>query len=290
MISELDRDWDSLGTSDTRTAQQNLAAPEATNAMVAQVLAESVGERPTLEAGRDGLVRLPGGLYWEGELLRTAEVRELTGEDEEALSRVQGSLARWMSVLLERAVVRIGDISPTPAMIRKLLVGDRDELLVGVRIVTFGKDITARNIRCPHCDGMLDAIVDLSGIERVKVEEPRPRHEYEVPLRKGGTAVVRLPDGETQEALHKDDDLTLAERNTILLSKCLVKVLAGEVQDGRSGAELAKALSMADRQRITRYIAETQPGPRLDDITFEHNACGKEVRLPLTLPELFLGD
>lgn len=288
-MSELDHDWDSLGSSESHTAEKNLATPEAANALVGQVLAESVGKRPVLDEAEDTFVTLPGGLYWEGEFLTTAEVRELTGEDEEALSRVGGSLARWISVMLERAVVRIGDVEPTPKMIKKLLIGDRDELLLGIRIATFGKDITARDIRCPHCEELLDATVDLSSIDRVRIEDAKPRHEYTVPLRKGGQAVLRLPDGEAQEAIFKDQDATLPERNTTLLTHCLAEV-DGKKAGGHSGEHLAKSLNMADRNRLIKFVHDTQPGPRIDNVTFEHASCGKEVRLPITLPELFLGD
>lgn len=280
-------DFDAL-SSETHSAEDNLANPGATNAMVLAALAQAAGEAPALPDPEDPYVELPGGLYWDGELLRTAEVRELNGDDEEALAALKGSMARWVSVMLERNVIRIGDAAMTPAMARALLIGDRDALLLHIRIVTFGPEITLTNIVCPHCDAAMDATIDLTTVDTVRLEEPTPRHEYTVALRRGRSAQVRLPGGAAQESTFAEDAGTPAKRNTVLLGQCLLSVTdaTGEVRPMK-GAALAQSLSMADRQMVLRYIATSQPGPKLDDIRFTHETCGEEVRLPLTLPELF---
>ncbi|MFE9834036.1 hypothetical protein ACFYP4_02635 [Streptomyces sp. NPDC005551] len=283
-------DFDKLA-GDVVTAESALASPEMVNAQVTQALNESVGDAPEPPEPADDYVSLPGGLYWDGELIRDAQVRELTGDDEEQLARVKGSLARWVSVLLERNVVRVGSVPTDATLVRRLLIGDRDALLLGIRIATLGKEITARQVQCPHCQGFFDATVDLSTVDTVRVDEPRPRHEYEVPLRKGRKALVRLPDGEAQELMLKADDATLPERNTILLGHCVVRVLDADGEGLRlSGPLLAKSLGMGDRQTILRHIHDTQPGPRLDDIRFNHEECGREVLLPITIGELFRGE
>lgn len=280
-------DFDAL-PGNVRTVEDNVSAGDATNSLIAQMLAHTGEDQPVLEAPENPYIRLPGGLYWDGELLRTAEVRELTGEDEEALAAVRGSLARWLSVLLERTVVRIGDLATTPQMVKKLLIGDRDELLLGVRIATFGRMVTLRNITCPHCEGELDATVDLSTVDRNLLENPQPRHEYQVALQRGGTAVFRLPDGAAQESTFGSEDLTAAQRDTRLLAQCLVRVTDSSGQPvGKSGEALARHMGMADRQTVITFMAERQPGPLLNDIRFMHDGCGQEVRLPLELPELF---
>lgn len=283
-------DFDSLA-GDVVSADSALASPGAVNSQISQAIGESIGDVPKPPEPSDNHVVLPGGIYWDGDLLKDAEVREMTGEDEEELARVKGSLARWASVLLERCVVRVGGLPASPELIRKALVGDRDTLLLGVRIATFGKDITAHNVQCPHCNEFFSATVDLSTLDYVRIDEPRPRHEYEVPLRHGRTAVVRLPDGEAQEKMLRAEDATLPERETALLADCLVRVLDVHGESVRlSGAPLAKSLGMADRKAIIRHIAETQPGPKIDQVTFPHDACGKEVSLPINVGDLFRGE
>jgi hypothetical protein len=262
------------------------------NAQISQAIGESIGDMPQpQEPYSDPQILLPGGVYWDGKLLRTAEVREMTGEDEEELARVKGSLARWMSVLLERCVVRIGDMEPTPALIRKLLIGDRDALVLGVRIATFGPDITASHVQCPHCEEFFSATVDLSTLDCARIEDPRPRHEYEVELRHERTAIVRLPDGEAQEQMLMADEATLPERETTLLAHAIVRVVDASGQElSKTGADLAKSLPTPDRRRIIRHIVKYQPGPKLDDIRFTHDGCGKEVSLPIEFGDLFRGE
>ncbi|MFI0265648.1 T4 family baseplate hub assembly chaperone [Streptomyces luteogriseus] len=284
-------DFDSL-SGEVVSAESALAAPGAVNSQISQAIGESIGDAPQPPAPSDSHVPLPGGIYWEGELLKDAEVRELTGEDEEELARVKGSLARWVSVLLERNVVRIGPVTnPSPAMVRKLLIGDRDALLLGIRVATLGREITAHNVQCPHCEEFFDATVDLTTVEQVTITEPRPRHEYEVPLRNGRIALVRLPDGAAQEEMLKAESATLPERNTSLLAQCLVQVSDASGQAVTpSGAALARSLGVADRRQLLQHIHDTQPGPVLNEISFEHEACGKEVILPITIGELFRGE
>ena len=74
-------------------------------------------------------VDLPGGyLNFDGKLITTAEVRELTGADEEAIAKA-GSTAKSLHVLLERGLVKLGDKEATKDDIDLLLSGDRDAIL-----------------------------------------------------------------------------------------------------------------------------------------------------------------
>ncbi|MFE6739800.1 T4 family baseplate hub assembly chaperone [Streptomyces tubercidicus] len=283
-------DFDELGGNVT-TLDTALGNPEGVNAQVQQALSESASPEPVISEPEDTHYTLPGGIYWEGELLRDAEVRELTGTDEEELARVRGSVVRWMSVVLERNVVRIGNVTPTPTMLRQLLIGDRDALILGIRIASLGPEYTARNIQCPHCEEYFDATVDLTTIHQVTLDNPKPRHEYEVQLRRGRRAFVSLPDGAAQERMFQNESATLPERNTALISACLRRVVDAEGAGLNLGGEvLARSLGMVDRTAILRFIAETQPGPELHNTSFVHEACGKEVILPITIGELFRGE
>jgi hypothetical protein len=84
-----------------------------------------------------GEVKLLAGLYnsFTGELTDTAEVRELTGADEEAIAKIT-DYGRSLLAILERGTVKIGDKPATKEVLDKLLAGDRDYLLMKIRIVT----------------------------------------------------------------------------------------------------------------------------------------------------------
>src|SRR5580698_8724844 len=123
-----------------------LADPEGTTRAINQALSETVAA-PEAEMPPDTLVHLPGGLVRGAQVIRAAEVRELTGEHEEALARAAraqpGSVVHFLNTLLECGVVRFGseDPSQTQAFLRDTLVGDRDQLLIGIRRATYGDDI-----------------------------------------------------------------------------------------------------------------------------------------------------
>ena len=70
------------------------------------------------------------GVVWHD----VAEVRELTGEDEEYLASIENkkglTYSAYMSALLARATVRIGGLAVNndPRIVDKLILGDRDLL------------------------------------------------------------------------------------------------------------------------------------------------------------------
>ena len=91
-------------------------------------------------------VELHRGLFDQttGTWQTTAEVRELTGEDEEYLASFEAkattTYADYTSALLKRAVVNIGSfqMSDSPDVIDQLILGDRDTLFMAVVKATYG--------------------------------------------------------------------------------------------------------------------------------------------------------
>ena len=47
-------------------------------------------------------------------------------------------------------------------------------------------------------------------------------------------------------------------------------------------------LSIPDRRAIIKALADKQPGPRLNEVKFTHQACGNEVTLLIGIGDLFL--
>jgi hypothetical protein len=124
-------------------------------------------------------------------------------------------------------------------------------------------------------------------MERKRLESPRDDQEFEVPLRKGGTAKVRLANGEDQAAVFADSRLTSVQRDSIQLQRCLITV-SGQPVAGRAGA-MALAMSIPDRHAIIKELAERQPGPRFE-VKFTHEDCGKVVTLGIGMGDLFPPD
>lgn len=227
-------------------------------------------------------VILPGGyILPNGELIKKAEVRELNGEDEEAISK-SGSTAKSLNILLQRGLVKLGDKEATKEDLDALLAGDRDAILVGIRKVTFGKVIPLQ-IRCQSCSQEQAAEIDLDADVPVKeLKEPIADRVWEVTTKKG---VVRLslPNGITQKKLMDNIDKTSAEINTMLLAGCILSV------DGAPsiGAQTALSLGLAERTKIIEEILSRNPGPRLGEVKKVCKACGEDIPLPLGLLDLF---
>src|ERR1700694_210359 len=94
---------------------------------------------------------LPGGLVLEDRSLSTVELRPLTGREEEWLAGNAGSpAARAVTQVLAACVTHIEDLAPTLELIRRLLVGDRDYLVLQLRRLTFGDEFRAV-LACPEC-------------------------------------------------------------------------------------------------------------------------------------------
>lgn len=234
----------------------------------------------------DCTVTLPGGLVqMGGEVIQVAEVRELTGADEEALTKAGASMnpARYMQMLIKRAVVRIGDAEPpTPDMLSALLIGDRNTLLLEIRKATYGNEIEVA-APCPGCAEVLDIVFDISKDVPIHVLEDPTQRIYEVELRHGRKAKVALPCAGDQDAMIGEGKRTVPEMNTFLLARCVQDI------DGRPvmGAPDVRNLGLLDRRTILDFIAKTQPGPKYEEVKEECPACGREVPVPLDLFDLF---
>lgn len=237
----------------------------------------------------DCSVTLPGGIvsFVSDEVITEAEVRELTGADEEALSKADAmkSPVRYMQTLLSRGVVRIGDEEP-PAKdtLASLLVGDRNMLLLAIRTATYGPEIEL-TVTCPNCREALLVTFDATKDIPIKELPDKMKRLYEVELRHGGKATVRLPTSEDQDAVLAEGakQRSVAEMNTLMLSRC-VQAINGHTIAGPGDV---RGLGIKDRRTILDFLADIQPGPRYEEVSEECPACAEKVPVPLDLFDLF---
>lgn len=271
--------------------QQNridpLADPQAANDQIDSLL----NEIPEVPEPPDDLVRLPGGFLRKGEVVRTAVVRELNGSDEEALSKAlkSKSSVHFTDVLVSRGTVEIGGEPATKETLKRLLIGDRDELVLAIRKATYGDTFSYDQWQCPICGTVTPISLSLTDdIKRKKLEKPEDT-VFEVELRKGAKAKVRLPNGADQDYLFEDENWTTAQRTSRLLTRCVMTYTDPEGQEFQlvTQPSLVLNLSIPDRQKIVAEIAKRQPGPKYNEIKFTHAECGNEVVLALGVTDLF---
>ena len=234
------------------------------------------------QAPSDTTVELPGGFITEdGEVIRTAEVRELNGADEEAISRA-GSRAKALGILLNRGLVRVGSEEATKETFDLLLSGDRDAILIGIRKVTFGSEMPVQ-IKCFNCSEEQETVIDLNTDVPYKSLKDVANERNWVVKTKSGPVLVALPTGVVQQKLMDNADKTSAEINTMLLAGCVMSVNGVPSM----GAHTALSLSMSDRTKIIEDILKRNPGPRLGEVTKLCKACGESISTPLSLLDLF---
>jgi hypothetical protein len=258
--------------------------PNLVNNMVDQAMAvpEKKVEPAKIIEPFSNLVNLPGGFILpSGEVARVGEVRELNGRDEEAISKVP-IVSRIFITILSRAVVRLGNRNVTEEDMDSLLAGDRDALLLGVYIATFGPEaeFTA------YCDGCRDTktvMVNLTeDIKTRALVDPLVDRSFIVQGKKH-EFLVTLPTGKTQKELSSDTERTLAELNSVLLESCVLQIDGEPIMTKQQ----IKNIGLVDRRTIVEEIYNRNPGPQFDPIKISCPQCSGEVVVPINLGALF---
>jgi hypothetical protein len=118
----------------------------------------------------EGLFVMPGGYLDErGELHREVRFAALNGHDEESLAYAAPgtSAAAAVTALLARCVARVGSIERVDeALVRDLLVCDRDYLVLRLRSLAFGPQIDAvLDCSNPECGERMDVRFSLGELE-----------------------------------------------------------------------------------------------------------------------------
>jgi hypothetical protein len=168
------------------------------------------------------IFELPGGLVLEnGRRLNQAKLRPLNGYEEEWLaSHPSTPSARVVSWLLNDCLMGLDDEPPDREQVPRLLVGDRDYLMLQLRRMTLGEHFHAV-LSCPACSANMDVDFEASD---VPIEwRPQSASTYTLDLDSqagsGRTVRFRLPTGGDQEAV-----LGLDAESAVnaLITRCLI--------------------------------------------------------------------
>ena len=230
-------------------------------------------------------VLLPGGYTDEaGELHREVELAPLSGCEEELVAHTmrQGH-ATALTTILSRCIRRLGSISPVaPPLVRRLLVADRQYVLLKLRAITFGDQVQA-TIRCPwsDCGRNIDIDFSLGDVPVKESQDKGPVYTMELSPEAAGedqyepadrAIVFRLPNGEDQEVitpLAAAPDADAAAAFELLLKRCIQ-------QDG------ARSLSPLALEEIERRMDAVAPKVDLT-IAGQCRDCGRDFSAPFDL-------
>lgn len=272
-----------MTTNTTISAEQN---PDLVNKLAQEAMAIS-SQEATVQAMKldiklppDTTVSLPGGLFdpFNG-IINTAEVRELNGIDEEAISKINDP-GKALLLILERATVKIGNEPATNELLDALYSGDREMLLLAIRKVTFGAQVKVGPGNCPDCGQ--EQIFELDLNKDVPIKKFDGEREFTVAC-KVGPVVATLPKGNLQKAIVESTNKTSAELDTILLKQCIISINGNDLLD----PEAVRRLSIQDRRAVLKEITDRNPGPQLGEMKKACHSCGSEVPIPLSLADLF---
>lgn len=215
-----------------------------------------------------------------------AIVRELNGEDEEALagleSRPNVSYADYMTTLLSRSVVSIGSVTVKqfPEIVDELVTADRDLLFIGVIKATYG-NIRKFTVKCSSCEGSNEVDIDLTDGFTVLGTTDELREVREVTLKDGSVVGVKQPTGADSRFVARYAKTT-AEQNTALIARCSVL----NVPDKLSWA---KRLGVSDRNIIIRQIFSKKFGPQAEEVNAPCGHCGENISLTVDWVSLLFG-
>jgi hypothetical protein len=237
---------------------------------------------------------LPGGYVdADCELLREVELAPLSGRDEELIAAQQAlATPALLTVLLARCVRRLGSVKPVSEdLARRLLVADRQFLLLKLRQITFGDHVQA-TVQCPWeaCRKKVDIDFSLDDIPVRESEEKGPLYTREL---SSGAAfsnehgeqyrevVFRLPNGEDQEAISSMVEENEAKALALLLARCICRL--GPLHD--PGPEVIHRLSPLARAEIERHMEVAAPHV---DLTLAARCpeCDREFTVPFDLQAL----
>lgn len=253
-----------------------------TDSQLINTYAQKMMEEPeveiTTQAPPEPVVKLHMGLVRDGAQIKTAEIRELNGEDEELIAK-SGSVAKALETILKRGTVFLGDRAPTDAELGNLVSGDRDSILLAIRRVTFGNNIDI-TLTCTSCGVRDNYTIDLKNDVPVVADENPLTWDIKT---KAGVVTVTMPTGNTQKKVIENNDKTSAELSTLFLGGCILAVDREPVV----GPRVALTLGISDRETVLREILSKTPGPRLMEVTQTCKACEDKIFIPLSLADLF---
>lgn len=201
-------------------------------------------------------ISLPHGLWQDGVRHHRATLRPLDGEDALLLWEWGAGLspAAWTTLLLQRGLLRLGELAPVSAeIVRGLCVGDREALTLHLRRLTRG-DVMPAVLTCPACQADMD--LDLRVSDLLVPTDTPAQALYETRLPQDDDALTvrfRLPTGADQEAVAPLAAMDLQAARRELLARCILAV--AEQQDEAAMDQLSDDAM----ELLARRMADLDP-------------------------------
>ena len=223
----------------------------------------------TIELQR-GLLNTSNGL-WE----RKAEVRELTGFDEERISALENrsniTYMDYITEILKMGVLSIGSADFYERM-EELTIGDRNLLFLAIVRTTYGRERTFDR-QCDDCKKINKVTIDLYDDFPVQKPSFDPTETLVVSLKDGTKHHLRPPTAADSAYVAKHGK-TSAEQSTLMIARCSVW---NDVKGPEDVEIWARGLGMADRGTLITALSEITMGPKMEEVDVDCVHCGANM-------------
>lgn len=253
---------------------------------IASATEEAAGGAPLIDDLGDPFVDLPRGLFSGGTFQTKAEVKELTGADEEYISKFNSG-EEFFDAVLSTGVVQVGsldlrDVAPSErsGLLSTLLVGERSYLFIAIARLTFGneRDYT---VGCQKCETEVSFTLDLE--KDLVLPDTEVKASYDYTTGRGDKVTFRLATGADEKEIFSQKSASVAQQSTLLMASCLVSVNDNPEPDPRS---YMRNLSMRDREALREVMDDLQPSVDTD-VEIACSNCGHVNLYRLGLLDLF---
>lgn len=258
-----------------------------------KIVSEVKSERdaaPELSPLEDEYDMLAGYVDEEGTLHNTFVIRPMTGADEEELARFKNSsMARLITVILERCVTRIGTLEKSEIrknkwheIISNLYVADQDYMMMRIRETSIGNMLSIVHT-CAECKTSITTeltvdelkVIEWDGEEGIQFTLPRGFVDKDGNVHREG--IIKYPRGIDRESV-----VPIAQRNAPRARHVMLARLV-QFDDGTQITEKdIQSLTLGDLKYLTKILDSNQFGLDMN-IEVECPNCGNTFTGGLTV-------
>lgn len=236
------------------------------------------------------IVLLPCGLGpdKDGKIYRDAEIAPMTGLVRKNIARpeIRQSPVRVLDTILLACLKRIGPFDRTDRRtLDKLLMGDKDFLLLEIRKLSFSSSILTSTATCGECKEKVDLKIDIDKLPTIPMPENTPiengERVFTVEFEHGGTAnsaKFRFPNGTDQAAVAQVIFKNPVEGQYLLWQRCLVEWEGQPIE--KVSPTLFDDLPLPVIDAVDDKFRATVPGPNMRQ-SVVCPLCGASNRLDL---------
>jgi len=277
-----------LSSEDTRPRNEIFGGPAAGNDSIPRVnvMRDDFGwEVPveTVPVPSQGMIYPPDSPLYSA---KTVDIRAMTAREEDILT--SRALLRKGTVITELIESCLIDDSIRS---RDLIVGDRNAVMIAIRITGYGQTYTTRAM-CPKCNTSTSHEFNLAdlGIKPLEIEpavEGENRFEFTLPVTKKKVEFKFLTGADEEEMAAEAEkmrlllpDMKTESTVTRRLEKTVLSV--DGITDRNKIKTFVNNMPALDSRKLRTYMTDHEPGVDMST-TLECNSCGdtSKIQLPL---------